>query len=454
MRSKSFPQLAIATANKHPQDRHGPTDDAIAAERQRTIELLQSIDAPALANVARDIKEHECRLPALCIEDPSEMYEAVKGQIGKNLNLDVEFYDGDYWIARIPLANNPRMPPKQIQDYILRNEAATLKYLGHATRLPSPRIFAISCAPNEVGVSYSLIEKLPGTALMPDWPPYEATAEQQQKLLEQLADVYIELSANDFPATGAVVSAKDRLDRDELRGVAHINAFEDAEGDSPGPWASTVSAMLASSRSHLKLIRRGELPDHPVDNYLRHLWRIDLLTEHPLLIEPTTKWYLRHRDDKGDHILVDSEFNITGIIDWEFASIEHPGIAFSSPRMLWPREKFYAGSQELSQAELEFAKIFEWKGYPELAGFVLNGRLMQRLDFDMIEYPCDFEEYIMLVQGARKAVSLAQTGSEDVSSYVTWMEEMFLKHADDQGLKDILHWARSPAADPPSMSIE
>lgn len=30
-------------------------------------------------------------------------------------------------------------------------------------------------------------------------------------------------------------------------------------------------------------------------------------------------FFLKHMDDKGDHILVDDEYNITGIIDWTYA---------------------------------------------------------------------------------------------------------------------------------------
>lgn len=32
-------------------------------------------------------------------------------------------------------------------------------------------------------------------------------------------------------------------------------------------------------------------------------------------------FFLKHMDDKGDHILVDDEYNITGIIDWIYARV-------------------------------------------------------------------------------------------------------------------------------------
>ncbi len=72
----------------------------------------------------------------------------------------------------------------------------------------------------------------------------------------------------------------------------------------------------------LDLIVVGELyPPWAVDTFLIHRFLLDLV---PLLMNPTPpvvddgkEFYLRHADDKGDHILVDHEFNLTGIIDWE-----------------------------------------------------------------------------------------------------------------------------------------
>ena len=71
----------------------------------------------------------------------------------------------------------------------------------------------------------------------------------------------------------------------------------------------------------MRLIANREFAPLAVDHYLSFLWRLEmilrLLSEHE-----AEEFYLRHFEDKGDHILVDSDYNITGIIDWEFASTE------------------------------------------------------------------------------------------------------------------------------------
>lgn len=70
-------------------------------------------------------------------------------------------------------------------------------------------------------------------------------------------------------------------------------------------------------------------------------------------------FFLKHIDDKGDHIMVDEECNITGIIDWEFASAEPKSLAFRSPAMMWPVGDFYDGKNNVSLEELEFATMVE-----------------------------------------------------------------------------------------------
>jgi hypothetical protein len=83
------------------------------------------------------------------------------------------------------------------------------------------------------------------------------------------------------------------------------------------------------------------------------------------------KFYLKHADDKGDHILIDEDYNITGISDWEFASTETKSLAFSSPCMMWPVQEYYDGSNDLSREEREFAQMFQRRGREDMAKMIL-----------------------------------------------------------------------------------
>jgi hypothetical protein len=83
-------------------------------------------------------------------------------------------------------------------------------------------------------------------------------------------------------------------------------------------------------------------------------------------------------DDKGDHILIDDGYNITGIIDWEWAQTMPKGEAFAAPLFMLNVGDCYDGKNELSQSEELFASLLEEQGHDEVASLVRNGRKQHR----------------------------------------------------------------------------
>ncbi|OAA41076.1 Protein kinase-like domain protein [Beauveria brongniartii RCEF 3172] len=89
----------------------------------------------------------------------------------------------------------------------------------------------------------------------------------------------------------------------------------------------------------------------PVDAYLLRRFLLDLV---PVLTPAAAcdgKVHLKHDDDKGDHVLVDSSFDITGVIDWECAQTAAAAEAFKSPVRLLPVADFYAGKGAIGADE-------------------------------------------------------------------------------------------------------
>jgi hypothetical protein len=164
----------------------------------------------------------------------------------------------------------------------------------------------------------------------------------------------------------------------------------------------------------MSMIETGELRTLAVDNYLTHLWRLDRI---PHLERQVTKdsFYLKHFDDKGDHILVDEQYNITGIIDWEFASTESPHLAFSSPCFLLPVADFFNGSNKLSDDEMAFAAIFRQRGREDMAKMVLHGRKFQRFLYFLAGISPDRDEFEAMFQGLRESLD-----GPDIEPYAEW----------------------------------
>lgn len=97
----------------------------------------------------------------------------------------------------------------------MRSEIATLQFLEQ-TGVPAPKVFdfAPEHTSNPIGVGYILMEKLPGKSL--DWST--ATSEQRKTVINQLADVFIELSQYPFDLLGS-------LDRPGNSRSFHIGGF-------------------------------------------------------------------------------------------------------------------------------------------------------------------------------------------------------------------------------------
>ena len=69
--------------------------------------------------------------------------------------------------------------------------------------MPVPNVYhhQLESQDDSVGASFIVMEKIPGKAL--DWN--EATREQRQKVMEQLATIFLELEKYPFKKTDSIV---------------------------------------------------------------------------------------------------------------------------------------------------------------------------------------------------------------------------------------------------------
>lgn len=249
----------------------------------------------------------------------------------------------------------------------------------------------------------------------------------------QLVDFFLELEKRPFPMSVSLCLSHDMP---KISGFAQPALFSSPE-QTPGPFESLDSSLRANISRQQDQIVNGELSSLAVDNYLSYCWRHDMMTHvtthgH----ERGPGFFLKHFDDKGDYILVDADFNITGIIDWEFASAEPKALALSTPCMLWPVEDFYEGKNELSAEEIEFAEIFEARGREDMGKIVRESRKMQRFTFfNGGGVSRDQEEFQSLFTGLRTAWA---GEDEQLSSYEEWKGEAKERHKGDESLQSLL----------------
>lgn len=279
-----------------------------AYDSARTIHILNrlyQVNTTALVSLARRLRNGiSCSIPALVPDGQGNLnVEAILSQTGgQNCNIDIPFQDGVVWLARIRL-DDPLLPPKPTQAYISLSEVSTLEHL-ESTGVPVPKVFyfASESSENLVGVPFLLMEKMKGGPLM--WNT--TTPSQRTKILEQLTDILLTLEKYPSSSTGSILA----LDgSSKICGFAQPQLFE-SPNTPLGPFDDLESSMRAMLAQQMKLIANGELSTLAVDHYLSHRWRVDMIPE-VLSLHNQAGFFLKHFDDKGDHILIDEDFTIT-----------------------------------------------------------------------------------------------------------------------------------------------
>ncbi|KAJ6050201.1 uncharacterized protein N7446_005561 [Penicillium canescens] len=402
---------------------------AVRAEQEEVAKLLAKINVAALTSRASYLRNGiGCSILQKLQYDPSTR-NSVMG--GMNYHVEISFEDGISWLARIRRFN-VTSPPLKLQEFIMRSEVATLEFLRE-TKIPAPKVFDFCLdEANPVGVRYILMEKMPGKSL--SWS--DATKEQRMKVIDQLADIYVELQAHPFAMMGSL----DKIGSKFVIGPFARESLADfgkSGLEMLGPFSSLEEYYSAHIELILDLIVRQEAyANRPVDAFLIHLY----LQENILAILPDAslddgKFYLKHADEKGDQILVDDQFRITGIIDWEWAHTGPKSAVFNSPIVLLPLAEFYEGGNCLGGEELAFSHLLETKGHPDLGDIVKKGRLLHRLQFCCGYDLPDWNGYKDIFMGLVRA--LRNDGDSNILDYETWKAEAMERYRSDHRLKGL-----------------
>ncbi|KAL4802315.1 hypothetical protein BDV18DRAFT_166963 [Aspergillus unguis] len=384
------------------------------AEEKEITTLLSKVNVAALLSRASDLRDGvHCVLSKELQYDRSSR-SSVMG--GMNYHIELQFEDGPIWLARVRRVN-ATSPPPDLRRYIISSEAATLKFLS-TTKVPVPQIFDLNLDKNNpVGVEYILFEKMPG----------------KEKIIRQLADIFVELQAHPFDTMGSL---------DQL-GSSHIGPFAREECTDyvgsqmrpMGPFTTSFEFLRANIQLTMDLIKRGErYANRPIDGFLIHRFLLDSI---PRLLSQCDvddqHFYLKHADDKGDHLLVDNDFNLTAIVDWEWAHTDSSSFAFNSPIMLLPVAEFYDGANYIGEDEEFFAKTLESKGHPDLANIVRKGRVVHLFKFCCGYDLGDWEGFLGLFQGLRQALN-----SDGDLDWNAWRDKALDEYKHDKLLKELL----------------
>ncbi|KAK4041470.1 hypothetical protein C8A01DRAFT_45427 [Parachaetomium inaequale] len=269
-----------------------------------------------------------------------------------NYHARVRFHDGSRsWLLRVPRVTDFAGGPESFVEYLVVSEYATLKFLEKTT-VPAPRAFGHGlCSDGSdqgIGVSFLLIEELPGKPWLDGGiPADESNQDQKAKIWSGLADIIAELARHPFPKAGSL--CLDVASRIQV-GPTASDRFVVLDPD--GPFEGAVDYYTAWAEQYLALIADRQLyPEYPVDAYIVYLFLKEnawqLAQEEGKQAPTRVEFFLKHVDDHGDHLLLDDDDNITGVIDWQMARVVPRAEAFGPSLISVHLQAFFDGRVSL-----------------------------------------------------------------------------------------------------------
>ncbi|KAI1502073.1 hypothetical protein F5X99DRAFT_172209 [Biscogniauxia marginata] len=334
--------------------------------------LLAQVDIPELVRVASSLRKGK----------PCEFYPGKHLGSGAimgcaNYHAWIVFDDGVKWLARIPRTSAFSDIPLDLVDYLIESEYATLKLL-EVLGVPAPQAhgFGLSSDPgNLVKVSYILEDAMPGQP----FHAHEGTAEQKSHVYDQYADILIKISRFSSKQACSLLPYHEKTKETAIASNRFLSLGK------YGPFADPLGYFTSIADLHLDLIADGQLyPNYPKEAFL--FYRLLKTRASPALAAtttPTGEFFLKHVDDKGDHILVDEDYNITAVIDWQFARFAPACEAFGPSLFTADLSKLYSASTGLSSDDRLLAECLKRKGRNDLAEFAGGSELARRFHFGL-----------------------------------------------------------------------
>ncbi|KAJ7778650.1 kinase-like domain-containing protein [Mycena maculata] len=277
-----------------------------------TPSFVYNLNLDVLATLATQARNGDIA----CVVDPVPKLGSF------NVVYFLEFADGVRWVARIPIS-----PWSEALRKRMSLDRIALDFVGTKTTIPVPRILDSSTTEdNPLGRPYTLTTFLPGTQLAKLWfDPSWFNDQRRTTVFTSLAGLMSQLSSHEFPSIG-------QLDIDSMTHAHFVGPFYPSfdaisEGEtSPepiyGPYQSThvyLQSMIAlqlnketrtTDIADLQLLRTfaGMLPDAALDG---------------------APFFLSHPDFNYQNILVDADGDVTGLIDWDGATVGPRQSAFA-----------------------------------------------------------------------------------------------------------------------------
>lgn len=295
-----------------------------------------------------------------------------------NYHARIRFHDGSpSWLLRVPrVASFAVGLPVSLADYLILSEYATLKFL-ETTTVPAPQAFGYGVCGNGtdhgVGLSFLLMQELPGRPWTGEGASgKEATEDEKARIWGDLAEILVELEHHPFPKAGSLCFLLSNIE------VSAVASDRFVVLTPHGPFHNSTAYYTAFAEQYLQLIADGQLyTEYPVNAYLVYRFLKDKASQlaQQGQAQSREEFFLKHVDDKGDHLLVDDNLHITGIIDWQMARVVPRREAFGPSLVTADMSALCRGRVSLSSDDVALTDALRQKSISELVSCVTDEKV-------------------------------------------------------------------------------
>ncbi|KAK8853366.1 hypothetical protein IAR55_004070 [Kwoniella newhampshirensis] len=400
----------------------GITASADARQLEHLTGLLNSANLSAQADALRP--GHTGTIVV-----PTSTRDYIGG--GMNVILPVTFDDGVRWIARVRQKRFDE-PPPAMRKMLVASEVASMRAMRE-NGLKVPNVYLpLTSDPN---LDYYFLDFVPGSPATAPLTEHDRPS-QLPRLIQDYALFQIALSKLTFSAIGSLYPCPSHPDGQPIIGpLCSRTICLDFEPWFLGPFGSNKERYLTMIEYTLQEIREERLfQQKAVLGYLAHLEIKDMVERYQEWDDGEGEgFYLKHADDKGDHIMINEQGGITGVIDWEWVYTTSKAEAFAAPCAFSSAAEYYQkGTTALSNLEEMLISEYVRLDRPDLAKCVRKGKKFQFLN-DMVGE----EPNRVLMDGLRECFGRKRMGFESEAEWEEWGRELY-RH--DMGLTELMEW--------------
>ncbi|KAK0493472.1 hypothetical protein EDD18DRAFT_1108252 [Armillaria luteobubalina] len=227
---------------------------------------------------------------------------------------------------------------KEVSDFKMRSEVATIRYVKEHTSIPVPDILVYDPDwDRKVGAEWMLMKYIDGIS------PANLTDDQWESLCPSVADIWSQLLRLRFKSIGSIYEQQDESEKRYFIGpmtyIPDSGSIGSPEASTSGPFSSTREWLVAVAKGKLDSTRR--IPAD-FDYEQAQKWQetaIDVVQKSSLLDADTLdheQIVLDHIDFSLHNILVDREdpTRVVAVLDWEGARTVPMWAA--NPVFRWP----------------------------------------------------------------------------------------------------------------------